>query len=390
MRLLQVVPSYLPAHRYGGPVQSVHGLSAALVARGHEVRVVTTDLDDGERLELDGPTAEIDGVQVRYGRGRGPGRLRYAPELRAELREAAEWADRVAVHGLYNWLSSAALRAAAAAGAPTVLCPRGMLMRDALELRRGWLKRQWLRWIDGRALNHVDALHLTSEREAQLLPHRTGGWPRSMFVPNGVTLPTAELDLCDVSERALKVVQENPQSVLFLGRLSWKKGLDRLLDAFEHLPEEIALIVAGPDDGWGDELARRVTQAGWTRRVHILGAVQGATKRFLLENATCLACPSYSENFANVVLEAMAAGCPPVVTREVGAAEWVARFDAGRVVPGDPMRIAAALRKLCCDPAARSGAVAGSARAAAELTWDAVAARFEAELEPRLPQRGAA
>ena len=124
--------------------------------------------------------------------------------------------------------------------------------------------------------------------------------------------------------------------------------------------------------------------------MHVLGSVQGASKRFLLENATCLACPSYSENFANVVLEAMAAGCPPVVTREVGAGEWVARFHAGRVVSGEPQRYAAALRELCCDPAARSAAVRGSRRAAAELTWNAVAARFEDELESRLPLQQAA
>ena len=45
MRILHVVPSYLPAVRYGGPIFTVHGLCRALAARGHEVQVFTTNVD---------------------------------------------------------------------------------------------------------------------------------------------------------------------------------------------------------------------------------------------------------------------------------------------------------------------------------------------------------
>src|SRR5260370_7134736 len=45
VRILHVVPTYLPATRYGGPIFAVHGLCKALVARGHEVEVFTTDVD---------------------------------------------------------------------------------------------------------------------------------------------------------------------------------------------------------------------------------------------------------------------------------------------------------------------------------------------------------
>ena len=41
MRLLHVVPTYLPASRYGGPLYSVHALCAALAKRGHEVHVLS-------------------------------------------------------------------------------------------------------------------------------------------------------------------------------------------------------------------------------------------------------------------------------------------------------------------------------------------------------------
>src|SRR2546428_13516097 len=50
MRILQVVPYFAPAFAYGGPPTSVHQLSKALAARGHEVSVLTSDaLDSSSR-----------------------------------------------------------------------------------------------------------------------------------------------------------------------------------------------------------------------------------------------------------------------------------------------------------------------------------------------------
>lgn len=60
MRILHVVPSYIPAYRYGGPIRSVHGLCKALAVRGHEVHVFTTNVD-GEK-DSDVPL----GVPVRW------------------------------------------------------------------------------------------------------------------------------------------------------------------------------------------------------------------------------------------------------------------------------------------------------------------------------------
>jgi hypothetical protein len=45
MRILHVVPTYLPAVRYGGPIFAVHDLCQALATRGHEVHVFTTNVD---------------------------------------------------------------------------------------------------------------------------------------------------------------------------------------------------------------------------------------------------------------------------------------------------------------------------------------------------------
>ncbi len=87
MRLLHVVPTYLPAVRYGGPIQSVHGLCAALAARGHDVHVFTTNVDGpGDSAVPLGRPVDMDGVNVWYFPSRWLRRLYWSPPMARALK----------------------------------------------------------------------------------------------------------------------------------------------------------------------------------------------------------------------------------------------------------------------------------------------------------------
>ena len=117
---------------------------------------------------------------------------------------------------------------------------------------------------------------------------------------------------------------------------------------------------------------------GVASRVRFLGPVHGPEKWALLESAQVLALPSYSENFGNVVLEAMAVGCPVVVTPEVGLASVVRDSGAGLVTPGNPEPLARALHSILIDRnAARAMGEAGRKAVAERFTWEAVAGEME-------------
>ena len=108
------------------------------------------------------------------------------------------------------------------------------------------------------------------------------------------------------------------------------------------------------------------------------GPVYGSAKRDLLRSASSIVLASYSENFGNVVIEAMAAGCPVIVTREVGAAGVVTESGAGIVVEGDPASLAQGIQRLLSDRAGRSRMGRdGRDAVALRYSWDAVAARME-------------
>lgn len=387
MRIAHVVPSYLPGHRYGGPIASVHGLSRALVQRGHEVDVWTTDMDEGQRLDVPlGERVEIDGVGVHYFQTRGPARVRWAPEFAGAFEQAVGDYDLVQAHGVFVATTSRALSVAQRAGVPTVLSPRGMLMSSMLEARGAFRKRLWLRQFDERNLRGLSGLHLTAEAERRELPNLGFRWTKQIaVVENGVEPSSFDGDWAALRDDVAALCTREERFLLFLSRVHWKKGLDRLTGALSRLPEDVHLAVAGPDEGYGNELRGLIRQHGLESRVHVLGAVRGADKAALLEHAAALVLPSYSENFGNVVLEAMAAGCPPIVTPEVGAAEVVRRERSGWVVPGSAEHLSRALARVLNQPQLRAEAARLGRTAVDErYNWPSIAARLEEFYEASL------
>src|SRR5437764_15309057 len=108
---------------------------------------------------------------------------------------------------------------------------------------------------------------------------------------------------------------------------------------------EARLVIAG-----NDEESYTVTLPR-AENVRFAGAVSGDAKEALLRDAAALVLPSISENFGNVVLEAMAASTPVVVTPEVGLARDVEAAGAGVVTSNEPAALAQALRALLADRA---------------------------------------
>lgn len=372
MRLLHVVPTYLPAWRHGGPILAVHGLCRALAARGHEVTVFTTDVHGDGTLDV--PLARpvvIDGVEVRYFPVRSPRRLYLAPGLRQAARAEVARFDAVHLHSVFLWPTSAVARAAERVDVPYMLSPRGMLVPELIRAHGRWRKLAWLALAERRTIERAAALHATSALEAGDAARLGFPLPPVFVVPNGIDPEPWDGDLAALSPPVRAVVEGGP-FLLFLGRLSWKKGLDRLIPALAAVPGA-ALAVAGNDEeGLRPGLERLARDAG---RVRFLGPVHGADKAALLHRAAALVLPSRSENFGNVVLEAWAAGRPVAVTPEVGLAATVRETGTGIVVDGD---LGKALAGLLADPArldamGRRGAEAIYDR----FGWPAVAREME-------------
>jgi len=376
MRILHVVPTYLPAVRYGGPVFAVHGLCRALAARGHEVHVFTTNVDGmGTTPVPIGTPVAVDDVRVTYFPSPLLRRLYWAPALGRALQREVGAFDAVHLHSVFLWPTWAAARAARKAGVPYVLAPRGMLIRDLISRRSRVAKSTWIRLIERSNVERADVIHLTSQLEAAELERFGWRLPRLAVVANGIDEPPC----AGQAARDVEAIGAEQPLVLFLGRLSWKKGLDRLLSAFARTSVGTLAIVGTDDEGLAPRFASLAAGLGIADRVRILPrTVVGSEKEHLFAAARLFVLSSYSENFGNTVLEAMRRGVPVVVTPEVGAAEIVRESGGGIVVAGDAEPLGAAISRLAVDQdLARAMGEAGQRHVTERYTWAGIAASME-------------
>lgn len=376
MNILHVVPSYFPAVRYGGPIYSVHGLAKATAQLGHRVDVFTTNIDGPGTSNVPVDEAvELDGVHVRYFQSSRGRRLFRAPAMKAALDERIRTYDVVHVHSVFLWPTLIAARTASGVGIPYIVSPRGMLVPDLVRKKSRLAKLAWISLFERRTLADAAAVHVTSSMEGRELEKLGLQARRTIVVPNGIEMPPHE-----TSGRTPQ--QRSRPYVLSLGRLNWKKGLDRLICAFRDVPDA-DLIIAGNDDEHLEPTLRKLAEReGLSARVMFAGPVYGAAKWDLLRGAAVFAMPSYSENFGNAALEAMACGVPVLVTPEVGLADSIIRTSAGVVCEGGAEELGRALRSLLEDEDRRHIlGRSGRQAAALEFSWPAIARRFEALYE---------
>ena len=119
--------------------------------------------------------------------------------------------------------------------------------------------------------------------------------------------------------------------MLFVGSGFIKKGLDRAIAAFAALPDALRnssrLFVVGEDNA--KPFAAKIARLGLTDRITFFRG-RDDVPRFLF-SADALLLPAYDENTGTVILEAMIAGLPVLVTENCGYAHYVEQANAGLV-----------------------------------------------------------
>lgn len=239
---------------------------------------------------------------------------------------------------------------------------------------RGSLARVLQRWV-ARGCNRVGAV---SSALAEVLANRGVARASLRLLPMGIALPAWSPDRSG----------RDHHLVAFAGRLVEKKGVGILLAAFAELcrqVRDVRLVIAGS----GPELHQRQAQveaAGLAGRVDFLGAVPQQQVQALFARAAVAVMPSITardgdaEGLGLVMLEAMAAGCPVVVSDLAVVRDIIRPGKNGLVfAEGDASALAAALARLLADKIL-AGQLAEEARrdVAAAYSWKTVADRHSA------------
>ena len=346
MRVLHVLPSIAPS--YGGPSAALIGLSQALSVRNVYSETVTTDLGYEATPDLVyGRLVEFKGINVRYFPRRlssfFPRDFALAPRLSKWLKNHIRDYDIVNVHGLFSYPNTAAARIAFSAGVPYVIRPCGMLDPWSMNQSAG-KKKAYLRIFDQKLLRQAAAISFTTEEEARMA-YMAGDRSNGVVIPLGVNL--AEHVLLEPADFPFTT---DKKIILFLSRLDPKKGLDLLLPSLARLMEvrdDFICLIAGSGDADYETLIRtKVESHRLGEIVRFTSFVDGNLKNQLFRRACCFVLPSYQENFGVSVVEAMAAGCPVIVSDQVNIHQQVSKSQAGRVVRCDVDALFQALNEL--------------------------------------------
>ncbi len=375
MKLLHISPSYYPAFRFGGPIQSVHLLNKALVKKGVRVDVLTTTAGNTKKsmsewmngcMKEDG-WCHFDGIRVKYLSFIGYEHYNFSLQMVREIWNIIDDYDLIHITAVWNFPVLAGALISLIKKKPYIISPRGTIYKETIELKSTSFKKLYFNLFAKHYLNKSSAIHFTTEDERTKVTSYLKLKAPPFVIPNGIDL--GEIESC--YQKLEKSIKED--YILILGRIDRIKGYDLLIPSFAKITtkfNDLRLVIAGnTDTSYYYSIIQSIQNYGISEKVIFTGEVTGNDKWSLYKNAFMLVLPSYSENFGMSVVEAMACGCPVVISDKVGIYKEVEQNNAGIIVSTTIESVEEGIKKLLYDENLRSK-IAANGKAMVEKYYD--------------------
>lgn len=372
MKILHVIPFFNPS--LGGSVTVPYQLSYWLAREGHEVTIITTDYkydpDYAQSLE----NVEV----IPFRRVANLGLFLYSPGMKKWLKSNISNYDIVHLHNFRSYQNNIVCKYAREFDVPYIVQPHGSLPR--IVEREGLKKLYDLVWGND-ILQHASKIVAVSGNEVEQFRQACIPDGKITVIPNGVS---------DISPAALPPAGQFREQyeirekhiILYAGRVHKIKGIDFLIRAFNSFvhswnDDDVALVIAGPDDGSQSAFENLVEQLGLADKVRFVGFISSLAAAY--QDADVLVYPSVYEIFGLVPFEALLCGTPVIVTDDCGCGEIVKKAECGYLVHyGDVAGLSETLRFALEHPDVNERMVEAGRRYIKEhLTWESVVKQVE-------------
>jgi glycosyltransferase involved in cell wall biosynthesis len=377
-----------PPHHYGGYEIVWRAAVDHLRARGHEVRVLTTDTRTAT-TEADSPDVHRELIwPLRDARFEPVSRRDKVALARRNHRTLERHLDDLRPDVVAWWsmggLSLTLLESVRRRGLPAV----------------AFVHDDWLDYAP-----RVDGwLHMFRGRRSRLAPlgERLTGVParvdfdaaaRYLFVSERTrrhALARVDLGRTGVAHSGINEEFLDPEppaewrwQLLYVGRLDPRKGVHTAVEALSRLPVEAELeLIGGWDSREEDRLRTLAQDAGTGSRIRFSGHRGRSEIVAAYARADVVVFPVlWEEPWGLVPLEAMGKGRPVVATGRGGSAEYLRdRENCLLFEAGDPDALANAIRRLAGDPELRESLRRGGLETAPRYTEEALNEAVEAAL----------
>ena len=326
--------SFYPAQE-GGPTITLYWLASGLARAGYDVKVLasTTGLN-GQYPEDSWVT--INDFSVIYATPS------YGKQIAKPLIQECDCLIRSGVCQLPTHISNLKwLRR----GKHIVLSPRGELFDPAIYHKGklyGALKMMAFK-LFGVLYGKRIVYHATSSEEVEQIRKIMGKDSKVVLIPNYMILP-----------KRVVVDEEDRKYFVYVGRVAPIKALDNLIQSLgisESFREsDYSFVIVGNNTGaYYETLCDLIKSSNLESKIRFVGVKTGEEKDSIVAGARYLFLVSHSENFGNVVIEALAQGTPVVASEGTPWKELITN-NAGWWVNNSPDSLARVIDAIITQP----------------------------------------
>ncbi len=310
MKVLHVVTSIFAEAQ--GPAYTVPNLCESLAKQGTNIELHTLN-PLPEKLPIGVKT-------VGYTAWQFPKKLGVSNKMYRELLNS----NAQIIHNHLLWLMPNYYTGRAATRKRKVLVtsPRGTLSQRALSHSRFKKKVMWLLGQQD-AIKYAECIHVTAESELQDV-RDFGITQPIVLLPNGIDIP----------KYIASAIKRDKRKLVYLGRIHSIKGIENLIEAWSLISGRFPdweLEIYGPGEEKYINQLKLLAEKRKAKQISFLGPVYGEQKNHTYRDADLYVLPSYSENFAMTVAEALSYGVPVITTKgtpwqgveEQGCGWWI-------------------------------------------------------------------
>jgi glycosyltransferase involved in cell wall biosynthesis len=311
MRILAFADYYLPGFQAGGPIRALSNLVDTFEGELH-FDIVTRDHD------LGGPP--YPGIAHGVWHEVGPARVRYVGRMGLPVRElrqllASHSYDAVYLNSFFSPLSRAVILVRTFLGRrrlPLIVAPRGEFSREALMLKPR-RKRVYL-WLIKKTSALSDIVwQASSVHESQDIRRALA----DRIDDQSVTVTKELVGRATTSQRNERQPKRSGSAMLvFVSRISPMKNLDAAIDVLCGVKGRVRFAVYGPidDAAYWTECERAARSLPPNIKMEYMGPVAHEDVASILRQNDLFFLPTRGENYGHVIVEALLAGCPVLIS----------------------------------------------------------------------------
>lgn len=321
MNILVVIPYYVPAYSYGGPVAVAHDLNKAFVQKGYSVTIVTTDVHDASSRNTI-QEEFIDGVKIirfkNVSNYLAKNFNAYLPfGFKKWIKENLKNYDIVHCHDFFTYQNVVVSKYCKKFGVPFIVQPHGCLDSVRIEAKNSKVKTFFLNIFSAIFKNSKYIVALTKHEKNAILPFVNNS-DKIKIIPNGIQ--TNEFK--NISKINLhKKYNFSPETKLlfYFGRVQYIKGIDYIIQTLSKLKPSFKyhFFIIGPDErGEKAYLQKLISKYNLIENITFTGQLEGEEKKQFIASCDLSLFLSRGEGLPMTILEIAALGIPNILSRE--------------------------------------------------------------------------